>query len=216
MNRVAGLFLALLIFAQWANGQGIGFYAALPQVGASPVVFLSGNNLTASFATTNLWLASIYFPATTTNPPSTLQIGAPVDSVYPPFDGFPGGESITYSGAFVLSQNQKQLLLAGLAQLVLTQDLLSIDPSFQPQVVEGALLDFIVAPLAAPQIVRPGNLRLTWQSQVGQAYQVQFSEQLDAPGWCNASLTVIATTTNSAADVPIAGPARFYRVIQVP
>jgi len=71
------------------------------------------------------------------------------------------------------------------------------------------------APLAAPQIARPGNLRLKWQSQPGQPYQVQFKDQVDAPYWSNLDLTIIATSTNTLADVPIVGAARFYRVIQV-
>jgi len=71
-------------------------------------------------------------------------------------------------------------------------------------------------PLAAPQIVRPGNLRLTWQSYAGQAYQVQFKHQVDAPSWSNSDLTIIATATNTAADIPMTGAAAFYRVIQVP
>jgi len=69
--------------------------------------------------------------------------------------------------------------------------------------------------LAAPQIVRPGNLRLNWQSVPGQPYQVQFKNQVDAPFWSNLDLTIIATSTNTLADVPIVGAARFYRVIQL-
>ena len=72
------------------------------------------------------------------------------------------------------------------------------------------------APLAAPQIARPGNLRLNWQSVPGVPYQVQFKNQLDAPSWSNLDLTIIASATNALADVPIVGTARFYRVIQVP
>jgi hypothetical protein len=71
------------------------------------------------------------------------------------------------------------------------------------------------APLAAPQIARPGNLRLNWQSVPGVPYQVQFKNQLDAPSWSNLDLTLIASSTNTLADVPIAGTAGFYRVIQV-
>ena len=71
-------------------------------------------------------------------------------------------------------------------------------------------------PLAPVQIVRPGNLRLEWQSQVGQPYQVQFKDNLDAVSWSNLDLTIIATSTSTPADVPIVGTARFYRVIQVP
>jgi hypothetical protein len=80
-------------------------------------------------------------------------------------------------------------------------------------IVAGAGL---LVPVAPAQIVRPGNLRLKWQSQTGQAYQVQFKNQLDAFGWWNIGLTIIATATNTAADVPIVGASRFYRVIQVP
>jgi hypothetical protein len=215
MARFVGLFLALLTFARLGQGQEIGFYATLPQVGTFPVLFLSGNDLRASFATTDLWLVSIHFPATVANPAADLQLQGPVVSVYPPFDGFPGGESISYNGDFLLSESQKQLLLAGQVQLVLTQDLFSTDPSFQPQVVVGALSDVILAPLATPRIVRPENLRLDWQSQVGQAYQMQFRNQVDAPVWSNIDLTIIATSTNMTADVPIVGTARFYRVIHV-
>ena len=65
------------------------------------------------------------------------------------------------------------------------------------------------------QFERPGNLRLNWQSVPGVPYQVQFKNQLDAPCWSNLDLTIIATDTNTLADVPIAGAAGFYRVIQV-
>lgn len=71
-------------------------------------------------------------------------------------------------------------------------------------------------PLSAPQIVRPGNLRLNWQSQVGQPYQVQFKNQVDAPSWSNLDLTIIATATNTSADIPMTGAAGFYRIIQIP
>ena len=71
-------------------------------------------------------------------------------------------------------------------------------------------------PLAPVQIVRPGNLRLTWQSYAGQAYQVQYKNQVDAPSWSNSDMAIIATATNTLVDVPMVGTARFYRVIQVP
>lgn len=80
-------------------------------------------------------------------------------------------------------------------------------------IVAGAGLLVSLAPV---RIIRPGNLRLNWQSQAGQAYQVQFKDQLDAPIWMNSDLIIIATSTNAEADLPIIGPARFYRVIQVP
>jgi hypothetical protein len=43
---------------------------------------------------------------------------------------------------------------------------------------------------------------------------VQFKEQLDSLFWTNLDLTIIATATNTSADVPMVGTARFYRVVQ--
>lgn len=71
-----------------------------------------------------------------------------------------------------------------------------------------------IAAVAAPQIVRPGNLRLDWQSQVGKAYQVQFKEQLDVPGWINLDFTIIATAANTTVDVPIRSSTMFYRAVR--
>ena len=72
-----------------------------------------------------------------------------------------------------------------------------------------------IAPLAAPQIIRPQNLRLSWQSQIDQPYQVQFKDRIDAADWTNLDFTVIATATTSAVDVPITDSTRFYRVIGI-
>jgi len=72
----------------------------------------------------------------------------------------------------------------------------------------------IVAPLAAPQIVRPGQLRLRWLSDIGTAYQVQSKESANAPWWSNLEFTVIAIATNSLVDIPMTGIARFFRVVE--
>jgi hypothetical protein len=80
-------------------------------------------------------------------------------------------------------------------------------------IVAGAGL---LVPLAPVQIVRPGNLRLNWQSQIGQAYQVQFKNQVDAPSWSNSDLTIVATATNTSADIPMTGAQGYYRVVQAP
>ncbi len=71
-------------------------------------------------------------------------------------------------------------------------------------------------PLAPPAVVRPGQLRLSWQSAVGQAYQVQAASDLSALCWTNLDFQVIGTSTNTMADVPITGGARFFRVVVVP
>jgi len=72
----------------------------------------------------------------------------------------------------------------------------------------------VIAPQAAPGIVRPGHLRLRWQSEVSKAYQVQFKESLTAPLWTNLDFVVVGTTTNAAVDVPITGTGKFFRVVE--
>ena len=71
-----------------------------------------------------------------------------------------------------------------------------------------------LAALTAPQIVRPGKLRLNWQTEIGLSYQVQYKENLDAPGWTNLDISVIATATNAIVDVPIQGTVGFYQTVR--
>lgn len=72
----------------------------------------------------------------------------------------------------------------------------------------------VIVPLASPEIIRSGNLRLRWQSEIGKAYQVQSKEILTAPLWTNLDFAVISTTTNAAVDIPITGVAKFFRVVE--
>lgn len=72
----------------------------------------------------------------------------------------------------------------------------------------------VAVPQASPEIIRPGYLRLRWQSGVGKAYQAQFKESLGATLWSNLDFVIIATATNSAVDVPVVGALRFYRVVE--
>lgn len=69
-------------------------------------------------------------------------------------------------------------------------------------------------PLAAPEVVRPGQLRLNWQSGIGKAYQVQAKTSPSAPLWTNLDFIVIGTTTSAAVDIPIVGTAKFFRVVE--
>lgn len=69
-------------------------------------------------------------------------------------------------------------------------------------------------PLAAAEVVRPGQLRLNWQSAISKAYQVQAKTSLTTPVWTNLDFVVIGTTTNAAVDVPIVGTAKFFRVVE--
>jgi hypothetical protein len=227
------LCLTLLVLAQvaWGQGLGLGFYTTLTQIYpveesgaqliATPIAYLSGNALWTTFGnTSNYWLPSIHIPATSTDPAVDLQFNPPSVFFVEPYHSVcgtvndPGGEFFNYGGEFVLSDNQTQLVLAGQATLVLTQDV-SSDPSIQPEVVKAALLNYAVMPIAAPQIVRPGNVRLNWQSDIGLAYLVQFKNQINDTSWTDTDITVIATSGNSIVDIPMAGASGFYRVIQV-
>ena len=68
--------------------------------------------------------------------------------------------------------------------------------------------------LQAPKIIRPGNLRLLWDSTPGTAYQIQFAPDLQTLAWSNLELSVVATGDTAAVDVPLTGASGFYRVLQ--
>jgi len=72
----------------------------------------------------------------------------------------------------------------------------------------------VVVPTAAPQVVRPGYLRLKWPSEVGKAYQVQAKTRLDAVRWTDLSFVIPATSTETMVDLPMEGAAQFFRVIE--
>ena len=119
----------------------IGFYSTVPQFGGpATVLYLSGNHLWGSFGMTDFWVVTVHFPATATEPASDLRVLGPIVSAYPPFEGFPGGVSISYRADFLLTDNQRRLLFAGKAEIVLMQGVFSTDPGFEPQIVRGPLL----------------------------------------------------------------------------
>ena len=133
--------LFFVVFAAQAQST-LAFYTTLPQFGSgeSTILYLNGNELFGGFAMSDYWLISVEFSASANDPAASLSLLGPVDSVYPPFDGFPGGESITYSGDFTLDESQIGQLLAGQAQIKIVQDLFSTDPDFSPLTFQGTLL----------------------------------------------------------------------------
>ncbi len=72
----------------------------------------------------------------------------------------------------------------------------------------------VVVPMAAPEVVRPGYLRLRWPSEVGKAYQVQTKARLDSLRWTNLDFVIPATSTETMVDLPMDGAAQFFRVIE--
>jgi hypothetical protein len=69
--------------------------------------------------------------------------------------------------------------------------------------------------MAAPEVVRPGYLRLKWRREGGKSYRVQATTCLDAPTWRSAFLFgVWITPTEMAVEVRMEGAAQFFRVIE--
>jgi hypothetical protein len=58
-------------------------------------------------------------------------------------------------------------------------------------------------------------VRLDWPSTVGNTFQVQYKEQLDATSWSNMDFAMTATGTNMTINLPMKSGACFYRVVQI-
>ncbi len=62
-----------------------------------------------------------------------------------------------------------------------------------------------------------GTLSLTWSTEAGGTYQLQYNSNLSSSNWVNVGGAVIATgATLSATDAVTNGPQRFYRVVLLP
>jgi hypothetical protein len=72
----------------------------------------------------------------------------------------------------------------------------------------------VPVPLASPEVVRPGCLRLKWASEIGKAYQVQAKARLDGLMWTNLNFAVPASSTNTMVDLPMSQAAEFFRVVE--
>ena len=72
----------------------------------------------------------------------------------------------------------------------------------------------VPVPLASPEAVRPGYLRLKAATEIGKAYQVQVRGDLNAFPWTNLNFVIPATTTNMMVDLPMTAAAQFFRVVE--
>ena len=72
----------------------------------------------------------------------------------------------------------------------------------------------VVVPTTAPEVARPGYVRLKWPSEVGTAYQVQTKARMDALRWTNLSFVIVATASETMVDLPMEGAAQFFRVVE--
>ena len=63
----------------------------------------AGQEIGSNAAGYNWFDISVHFSATSTESAVDFQFSGPIDSVYPPQDGFPGGETISYGADFTLN-----------------------------------------------------------------------------------------------------------------
>ncbi len=73
------------------------------------------------------------------------------------------------------------------------------------------------APVFQPVSLTNGTLGLTWSTEVGGTYQLQYTSDLSSSNWTNLGSAATATgATLSATDSVTNGPPRFYRVVLAP
>jgi sugar lactone lactonase YvrE len=110
------------------------------------------------------------------------------------------------------------------------------NPTFIPDVADlfifrltatNAAGDSAIRTLAFAALPRPpvfqavkltqGTLDLTWSTEAGASYQLQYSPDLNSTNWTNLGGPQTATgPTLSATDYATTGPARFYRAVRLP
>ena len=75
-----------------------------------------------------------------------------------------------------------------------------------------------VATTAQPMLSaqRNGRLALTWSTAPGQAYQVQYKDDLSQPAWLNLGNPITAANVTASSSDAITNRARFYRVTLYP
>jgi uncharacterized repeat protein (TIGR03803 family) len=73
------------------------------------------------------------------------------------------------------------------------------------------------APVLQAVTLTDGTLSLTWSTEAGGRYQLQFNSDLGSSNWANlgGALTAVGTAL-SATDSVTSGPRRFYRVVLAP
>jgi hypothetical protein len=70
-------------------------------------------------------------------------------------------------------------------------------------------------PIKISPVSHSSFVRLDWPSAVGNTFQVQYKEQLDATNWSNMDFALTATGTNTTINLPTKSSACFYRVVQI-
>ncbi len=81
----------------------------------------------------------------------------------------------------------------------------------------GTLFRLTIEPEFQAVTLTNGTLSLTWSTEAGGTYQLQYTSDLGSSNWTNLGSAVTATgATLSAIDSLTNGPQRFYRVVLSP
>ena len=121
--------------------------------------FLQGDRVYGQFGADDWWLIPVRFPATSTDAVINMPILGSIIS------SSPEGTTMSYRADFTVSEIQRSSLLAGNAQLILTENLFTPDPDFRPQTFEGSLL-----PIPEPSgtvLLAAGLIALVWKQRFG-------------------------------------------------
>jgi uncharacterized repeat protein (TIGR03803 family) len=81
----------------------------------------------------------------------------------------------------------------------------------------GAVLRITIAPVFKAVTLTNSTLTLTWSTEVGSTYQLQYKSDVNSGDWVNLGGPILATgSTLSATDSVANDPQRFYRVAVLP
>ena len=81
----------------------------------------------------------------------------------------------------------------------------------------GAVLRINIGPVFKAATVTNGTLTLTWSTDVGSTYQLQYKSEVNSANWVDLGSPILATgSTLSATDSVANDPQRFYRVAVLP
>jgi uncharacterized repeat protein (TIGR03803 family) len=81
----------------------------------------------------------------------------------------------------------------------------------------GTVFRLGVLPVFQPATLTNGTLSLTWSTEAGASYQLQYLSDLNSTNWTNLPSPVTASGgTLTAIDSVTKGPQRFYRVVLLP
>src|SRR5438045_3950120 len=128
-----------------------------------------------------------------------------------------------YQGQLTLNPAIGAELLAGHGAILIR--LQRIDSPHDPTTdvtgslrVTGLILGrrFFVAPIESITLSPPGAfVRLSWASNVGRRYLVQSIRSVYDAAWESSGFAIVATGARSTIDVPVAGPCRFFRILEL-